>query len=1464
MSNSPNNSTDDDEFGGAVNSVAKIFRNRKPQINVDEDDEFGGAVNSVEKIFRKRASVAVVDDEFGGATNSVEKIDKFIAFHHLDSKFKDYLNYLSLRDEVSELRIKGLTHPHPYFQSHPSCQNRRYMDRESQYFIHARNNYNNSFPITDAVFHLIFRKYSTYEAVKNHFNKFPGDLIKEGRTVELVSFLSTLETPFTGAYLIPHRDKNCETKIEGWVKLFTEFDFESLNQIDTAEECFQTLKQLNGLGDFLAMQFTTELSWLNETKFGCNEFVVPGNGAVRGLNKIGISPKNHTSFLHALTNLQPITHPEWLPMTLMDYQNTFCEFDKFTRYLGGYENQGRVKMKRLRKPNSSPITSFETTEKLLSTNKYCDLKINTSSKKQTNVKSLIVELGYSPIQAEYDIFAPPLENNKWLVDRTKLSCVVEDTEKSITIPLVIDTEFTDERKKKYKQQPRAALTTQIAGIAATSPRKIYAHTPQVNVGRELMGMEPFAMVGSDFQPIDYLRDCGLEVNTRQAYLDELKGLPKCFVVLYGHFLTAEINLICSDSIKQRIKELQRSSGDEQITSGRRIYSETTVDGIKLDWVSLKHIITINGIDFELCIKLVDTGAIHGIASYQAFCDAVNWKLTAKDNFTKDEKGRMLDMAIERPVEFEEYAIGDLDVFEALEAYDRQWRLVYDTLGLLDYYETPKLTIGGTVKQLYEGSLASHLGIHPTDDKGNSVWRKELTEIIDKFVKPASASHLRQFSTRTRALLAKVEGGRCRNNRPTEVFALRKIKGKFDASLICDIDISGCYGEGMRNQSYFIGVPMIFDYEATVTNNDYVSLRQWLISLDVNTEELIRAIRDGDTVAWENPDNWGELMSGAWQARISTKERLKYAQDFFASWFTTTKDNLDILAKTIRKMKADSELQDMDWVDFDEENGTLKIFNHEIWNGVLTHDGLQWIFTTSPRQRNELLDKIQILSAAIYPRSQKIDETDAPKALEILKSRHKNWKGRNTTEIVKDNFGNIGTDNKNRHCHAWFSINLGELLIDDLLIERKKAQIQHGKKSSLDVLFKLCVNTLYGDMVSKFFMISNTITGNNVTARARAMAWYMEKGLHGILTITDGCPLYLNNVLHGKNKRISGESINLHRSGSELHQRNLKAAPLGGVEYLMKDGEVFIKQPDSEEFVSIGKGADNSFINTKAIEHLQEQFKLVDVLHAKTTAIKVTENLEVKYIPRTGQFSFETKNVHYEGAFHGSANHILVNSEGQEIKNRAYETNKPHEAVDGDTAEEDKITLFDNDRYGKVNNPGKDFLNQILTNPEAIRRQTPAIKKGILKLKDYKNLSEKYDRLGIEPGDSILRTVLLQEFSLSQFTFKTYEQYMTWYSAVSKLKKTDKQSIESYFLNDDGTLNFQLMCEKVDEMIANDVINPFDELDRNRHRQRAEKRAKNPVVGKEKPKNISLSHPSLATYHKLQETLKVAGMPDDFD
>jgi len=205
---------------------------------------------------------------------------------------------------------------------------------------------------------------------------------------------------------------------------------------------------------------------------------------------------------------------------------------------------------------------------------------STTSKKY--VKPKVVNTDYTPINCEYKIFSPPIRNNQWHINRENLTNQVKDTKDSLTIPIVVDTEFTDQNRKKYKQQKRFGLTTQIKGVGVDAPKQIYAHTPLVNSGRDLMGLKPYPMVNSDFHPIDYLRDCGLEVDLRQGYDDELKTLPKCYVTVYGHFLTAELNMICNGTVKERIKQLQRTKGDEEINSGRRAFCQTTIDGIKLD------------------------------------------------------------------------------------------------------------------------------------------------------------------------------------------------------------------------------------------------------------------------------------------------------------------------------------------------------------------------------------------------------------------------------------------------------------------------------------------------------------------------------------------------------------------------------------------------------------------------------------------------------------------------------------------------------------------------------------------------------------------------------------------------------------------------------------------------------------------------------------------------------------------
>ena len=1047
------------------------------------------------------------------------------------------------------------------------------------------------------------------------------------------------------------------------------------------------------------------------------------------------------------------------------------------------------------------------------------------------------------------IAAKGLKSNHYLIDAMN---DISPVDKSITIPLVIDTEFyTEKNVNNYQQKSRKLLTTQIKGIHDNAPGVIYAAHPSVNVGRKLVGLKPFLIPSTMFHPIDYLRDVGgVDIDIREAKPSEKR--PPCYFVLYAHFATAEINLIATGSVKEQIKQLQRSKGDEQITAGRRLFCQHVMSDMTTDTVSLKHIITINEqFEFEVFLKVVDTGAIHGIAGYADVAKAVGYSLKYKDNFTSEEKGRMLDMVIERAKEFEDYAMGDLGVYDILKKFNEQWRLVYEKLGLTPYYREPKLTIGGTVKDLFEAALANYFQITPEK------WNKSLTEIINNFIQPGSADELRKWSNFTRAILSKVEGGRCRNNRPTEL----SIKSEPNTSglwenPISDIDISSCYGEGQRNQDYPIGKAEIFDYKVS-KNNDYITLRKWLISYDVQIDTLIKAVENKNSTVWNSQKNWGELLSGLWQARTSNLAPLKYSQDFFASWFMESSHGVDMLAKSLKEMKCDTELQTTQSIDFDEDTGNLKVFNNDIKNGVLTHDGLQWILAVaSKRQRNELLDNLTITSSAVHCASDKIDVIDGKDGLEKLTENTKNWTGKNTTQRIKDEDGKTSIVMNFREYHGWFSVNLGELLVDSLLIERKKAKIEYGEKSPLDVLFKLCVNTLYGDMVSKFFVTSNPVVGNNITARARALAWYMEKGLHGHQPITDGCAFELNGVLFSRRDNINGECINLHREDSKLAQWNIKKDSLGGKPISCKwvDGKPHL----IIDGVEIEKSL--NWIDKMAMEHLLKIFPLVDVLHKPSESLNVDkETLKVKRLPRIGQFSFETKDIYHSGCFHGSANYLLENPNGQTIKARGYETKREHTGIELDP-EQDGVEFIKSTRYGVKNNPAKDLMKQLLNNPESVTRQIPAIKSGILKVGDYKNLSEKYDELGIEPGDNILKPVLMQEFSLSQFTFQTYEQYISWKKVIEKAKMKEKQSLEGYFLNEDCTLNLQALCEWVDGTIASGLMNPFDKLkDKNDHARRTEKtvkaqKTKTETRGKPLKNVVTIEHPHLNTLNTLREQL----------
>jgi hypothetical protein len=197
-----------------------------------------------------------------------------------------------------------------------------------------------------------------------------------------------------------------------------------------------------------------------------------------------------------------------------------------------------------------------------------------------------------------------------------------------------------------------------------------------------------------------------------------------------------------------------------------------------------------------------------------------------------------------------------------------------------------------------------------------------------------------------------------------------------------------------------------------------------------------------------------------------------------------------------------------------------------------------------------------------------------------------------------------------------------------------------------------------------------------------------------------------------------------------------------------------------------------------------------------------------------------------GVFHGTSNYALFTPDkpkpnAKNIKMRSYETGRIHTSISLNGEQ-----LTENDRYGEANNPAIDFLSSLNENPRSVDRQPPFIKTGIVKIGDYTNRLDSYQDMGLEPGDTINKSGMLREFSLSQFTFKTYEQWKAWEKRHKGMKDKYGQSFEMFFLNEDGTLDYQAMIADVDNKIKSQPVglevkdyDPLTLYDNSRNRYR---------------------------------------------
>jgi hypothetical protein len=103
------------------------------------------------------------------------------------------------------------------------------------------------------------------------------------------------------------------------------------------EERFKVLQSVPGIGNFIAMQVLTDFGY---SRFGAdqdeNSFVVPGPGAVKGARELFPKAKPLDVIHWCRERVLELPDCPMLggrPPSLMDIQNTLCEFSKYARFM---------------------------------------------------------------------------------------------------------------------------------------------------------------------------------------------------------------------------------------------------------------------------------------------------------------------------------------------------------------------------------------------------------------------------------------------------------------------------------------------------------------------------------------------------------------------------------------------------------------------------------------------------------------------------------------------------------------------------------------------------------------------------------------------------------------------------------------------------------------------------------------------------------------------------------------------------------------------------------------------------------------------------------------------------------------------------------------------------------------------------------------------------------------------------
>lgn len=269
----------------------------------------------------------------------------------------------------------------PILQEYKFCNVFRVLDRVSQYLVKEVCYNPTPHEPADRLFQIlafrIFSRIETWEHLKSMLGHTPvlRDLADGSLEQALDTIRESKRPLYTHAFIICANDAfGRGAKHRNHIALFSKMFLQdhisdTLMQAKSLQEIYSILRSYPLYGDFMSYQTAIDLNYSDLINFSENEFVMPGPGAIRGIQKLFTSLGDHTpaEVVHWMVRRQNIEFDRlglefnglWgREMQAIDVQNMLCETDKYLRVAlpGLTSNRSRIKTRF--KPTSPPETVF--------------------------------------------------------------------------------------------------------------------------------------------------------------------------------------------------------------------------------------------------------------------------------------------------------------------------------------------------------------------------------------------------------------------------------------------------------------------------------------------------------------------------------------------------------------------------------------------------------------------------------------------------------------------------------------------------------------------------------------------------------------------------------------------------------------------------------------------------------------------------------------------------------------------------------------------------------------------------------------------------------------------------------------------------------------------------------------------------------------------------------------------------